>query len=70
MTTTSMGAQLSGKYDHYTHRVLVEQPVSTGAEQLARQFSRSQTRRVWDLLQTLVALGKARKLDDSRFAPP
>lgn len=51
-------------------RVLAEQPAPAGAEQLARQFSRAQTRRVLDLLQTLVALGQAREVDGSRFAPP
>jgi len=37
------------------------------AEQLARTFSRARTDRVADLLETLAALGQARKMDDGRY---
>ncbi|MDZ8117991.1 class I SAM-dependent DNA methyltransferase [Pontiella agarivorans] len=38
------------------------------AEQLARQFSRAQTKRVAELLETLAALGQARKIDGGCFS--
>jgi hypothetical protein len=37
------------------------------AEQLARTFVRGQSKRVAELLDTLVSLGQARALDDGRY---
>jgi len=42
-------------------RVLAEQPAPVSAEQLARQFSRAQTRKISELLQTLSDLGQVRE---------
>jgi len=38
------------------------------AEELARTFARARTDRVADLLETLAALGQARKMDDGRYS--
>ena len=46
---------------------LASQPAGMTAEQLARMFIRGQTKRVAELLETLVSLGQARGLDDGRF---
>ena len=46
---------------------LAEHPAPLGAEQLARTFKRAQTRRVSELLTTLVALGQARSVEGGRF---
>jgi len=44
-------------------RVLVAQPAPLSAAQLARQFSRVQTMKVEELLQTLAALGQVREAE-------
>ena len=44
-------------------RVLAEQPAPLSAEQLARRFSRAQTKKVDELLQTLADLGQVRRED-------
>jgi hypothetical protein len=36
-------------------------------EQLAKTFLRGQSKRVSELLETLVSLGQARELDDGRY---
>jgi len=46
---------------------LAAQPAPVTAEELARSFTRAQTNRVADLLETLVTLGQARKLDGVRY---
>ena len=47
---------------------LAEHPAPVGAEQLARTFKRAQTRRVSELLGTLVDLGQARSVEGGRFS--
>ena len=47
---------------------LAAQPSPATAEQLARTFSRAQTKRVADLLETLATLGQAQKMDGGRYA--
>ena len=47
---------------------LVEQPAPISAEQLARAFSRAQTRKVEELLETLQAIGQVRKEGSSYSA--
>ncbi len=46
---------------------LAAQASPVTAEQLARNFARARTDRVADLLETLVTLGQARKLEDGRY---
>ncbi len=46
---------------------LASQPAGMTAEQLARTFVRGQSKRVAELLETLVSLGQARALDDGRY---
>jgi hypothetical protein len=47
---------------------LAASPSPVTAEQLARSFTRAQTSRVADLLETLATLGQARKLEDGRYS--
>ena len=47
---------------------LAAQPSPATAEQLARTFSRAQTKRVADLLETLATLGQAQRMDGGRYA--
>ncbi len=47
---------------------LAEHPAPVDAEQLARTFKRAQTRRVNELLGTLVELGQAREVPGGRFS--
>jgi hypothetical protein len=46
---------------------LAEQPSPLTAEQVARSFTRAQSKRVAELLETLVTFGKARLTDDQRY---
>jgi type I restriction-modification system DNA methylase subunit len=47
---------------------LAAAPSPATAEQLARNFSRAQTKRVADLLETLATLGQAQRMDGGRYA--
>ncbi|MEX2304184.1 MAG: DNA methyltransferase [Bryobacterales bacterium] len=46
---------------------LAEQPSPVTAEQVARTFTRAQSKRIAELLETLVTFGKARLTDDQRY---
>ena len=46
---------------------LASRPGGLTSDQLARTFVRGQTKRVAELLDTLVSLGQARRLEDGRF---
>ena len=46
---------------------LTEQPAPATPQQLARAFKRAPAKRVEELLETLTALGQARKTDDDRY---
>jgi hypothetical protein len=46
---------------------LASQPAGVTSEQLARTFIRGQSKRVAELLETLVSLGQARQLTDGRY---
>ena len=46
---------------------LTEQPAPATPQQLARAFKRAPAKRVEELLETLAALGQARKTDDNRY---
>jgi hypothetical protein len=47
--------------------MLASQAAGMTSEQLARTFVRGQTKRVAELLETLVSLGQARELADGRY---
>ena len=47
---------------------LAASPSPVTAEQLARRFTRAQTQRVADLLETLATLGQAQKMEDGRYS--
>jgi hypothetical protein len=49
--------------------LLAAQPKPAHAEELARQFHRAPRGDVQEVLNALVALGLARRLDDNRYAP-
>ena len=44
-------------------RAVAEQPAPLSAEQIARQFTRAQTKKVKELLDTLAAIGQMRELE-------
>ncbi len=48
-------------------RTALAAPAPVTAEELARTFTRARTDRVAELLETLAALGQARKMDDGRY---
>ncbi len=48
--------------------VLADQPAPAGAEQIARQFKRAQTKKVAELLETLAALGQVQQPEPGRYA--
>jgi hypothetical protein len=49
--------------------LLAEQPRPAHLEELARRFQRAPRDDVQEVLNALVALGLARRLDDNRYAP-
>jgi hypothetical protein len=49
--------------------LLAAQPRPAHAEELARRFHRAPRDDVQEVLNALVALGLARRLDDNRYAP-
>ena len=49
--------------------LLAEKPRPTHLEELARRFQRAPRDDVQEVLNALVALGLARRLDDNRYAP-
>jgi DNA-binding IclR family transcriptional regulator len=49
--------------------LLAEQPKPAHLEELARRFQRAPQGDVQEVLNALVALGLARRLDDNRYAP-
>jgi hypothetical protein len=49
--------------------LLADQPKPAHAEELARRFQRAPRGDVQEVLNALVALGLARRLDDNRYAP-
>ena len=54
---------------HHIRGLLAEQPRPAHLEELARRFQRAPRDDVQEVLNALVALGLARRLDDNRYAP-
>ena len=50
------------------HESILAAKTPTSADAIARRFTRARTGRIAELLDTLVTLGQARKLDDGRYA--